>query len=114
MLTNINSIEFIDISDGLYWTSGTDMGDPNTFTWCSTKTLFRKSQISWRAGHPDNIAGDCVNLEIKKDTFNETYFGTSNCDMELPYICESYQKGPDNMGVVTECKALWEISDGEI
>jgi hypothetical protein len=103
----------VDIDDGIYWTSGTDNSEPNHFTWCSLKAPFYNSQILWRAGNPDNIAGDCVNLEVKKDTLNETYFATSNCNEKHNYICESYQKGTDNQGHLTECKAIWEISDGK-
>jgi hypothetical protein len=100
------------ISPDNYWTSGSDFNCSNNFYWCSKEAEFIKTQVSWKAGHPDESVGDCVHAEVRKDASNETLLATSNCSTKLNYICETRHKGTEFQGLTIECMALWDVSEG--
>jgi hypothetical protein len=100
------------ISDGEYWTSGSDLSCPNEYSWCSRGTKFRKGQVPWKSGHPDANAGECVYAEIRNGSVNETLLATSTCGKNLSYICETRKKGTEFQGLTFECMDLWDVSEG--
>jgi hypothetical protein len=100
------------IVDGDYWTSGTDAECPNTYFWCSKESLFVKSQIPWKAGHPSASAGDCVHVQIKNGSQNGTVFGTSACSEKKRYVCEVRQSGTQGRALAVECMSLYDVTEG--
>jgi hypothetical protein len=102
------------VPSGDYWTSGSDISCPNKFFWCSRESEFIKSQVIWKAGHPDTSKGDCVHAEVGKGAANETLLATSNCSTQLNYVCETRKKGTDFEGLTIECMALWDVTEGSL
>jgi hypothetical protein len=100
------------ISNGDYWTSGSDQGCSNKFYWCSKGSEFIRTQIPWKSGHPDTIAGDCVYAEVRKGAVNGTLLATCDCSKKMNYVCETRKKGTDFQGLTFECMDLWEVSEG--
>jgi hypothetical protein len=100
------------ISSDDYWTSGSDLNCSNKFFWCSKEAEFIKTQVSWKAGHPDANAGDCVHAEVRKSVTNETLLAASNCSRKLYYVCETRHKGTEFKGLTIECMSLWDVSEG--
>jgi len=100
------------VIDGDYWTSGTDFECPNTYFWCSKETEIVMSEISWKPGHPDAAAGDCIHVQIKNGS-KSGVFGTSDCSSKKNYVCEVRQKGTKGRSLAVECMALWDVSEGK-
>jgi hypothetical protein len=88
------------------------LGCPDRFFWCSKEEEFIKSQVSWKAGHPDATAGDCVYAAINQNGVNETLLATSDCSKKLKYVCETRKKGTKFQGLTFECMDLWDVSEG--
>jgi hypothetical protein len=102
----------IRITDGDYWTSGTDAECPDQFNWCSKEAPFVKSQIPWKPGHPSASEGDCVYVQIKNGSQNGTVFGTSACGEKKRFVCEMRQKGTEGRALAVECMSLWDVTEG--
>jgi hypothetical protein len=98
------------LSDGDYWTSGTDVDCPDKFTWCSKEAQFASSQVQWKSGHPST--GDCVHVQIRNGSQNGTVFGTSDCGEKFNFVCEMRQKGTEGRALAVECMALWDVTEG--
>jgi hypothetical protein len=96
------------ISNGNYWTSGSDLECANKYFWCSKGSEITEKQASWKSGHPDANAGDCVHAEIGKDTF----LATNDCGTKLHFVCETRKKGTEFQGLTFECMDLWDVSEG--
>jgi hypothetical protein len=110
---NIHSIEnAFRISDGDYWTSGTDAECPDNYFWCSKDSKFTASQIAWQTGHPSASEGDCVHVQVKNGSQNGTVLGTSNCNEKKLYVCEIRQKGTEGRALAVECMSLWDVTEG--
>jgi hypothetical protein len=100
----------VQLSEGDYWTSGTDADCPDRFMWCSKDSHFASSQVQWKAGHP--ATGDCVHVQIRNGSHNATVLGTSDCGEKLNFVCEMRKRGTEADSLMSECMALWDVSDG--
>jgi hypothetical protein len=111
---NVNTIQgySMAISNGDYWTSGSDLNCENKFFWCSKESEFVKSQVLWKAGHPDANAGDCVYVEVRKGAENGTVLATNDCSQKLHYVCETRKRASKFDGLTFECMDLWDVSEG--
>jgi len=100
------------IPDDEYWTSGTDLDCPDKYFWCSKESEFSAFQTTWKSGHPDASAGDCVHVQVANGTDGMSPFGSSNCSEKKQYFCEVRQRGTPGRALAVECMALWDVSEG--
>jgi len=106
-------LEFSAFTDDEYWTSGSDSDCPSNYFWCSKEAQFVKSQVFWKAKHPDPAIGNCVHVQVAiNDTKQNLEMGTSSCADEKYFVCEVRQVGTTGRGLALECMALWDITEG--
>lgn len=75
----------------IFWTSGTDLGCPFNFRWCSSNTSFTNASINWLAGQPNNLNGiqDCVQFMLTTGMWTSSAFNDESCAYANYYICEA-------------------------
>ncbi|KAL8570302.1 hypothetical protein ACOMHN_011323 [Nucella lapillus] len=76
-----------------FWTAGNDERHEHTFDWTDTGTPYQGTYSNWRAGQPNNFAGDqdCLLLEFPDLDYQ---WGDQECHERHPYICKSVHPTP--------------------
>lgn len=76
-----------NISDGLYWTSGTLDSCTNNYSWCFSDkdSKFVGRNIIWGPGQPAAAAGKCLALSLSK---SDALLTTADCAGTNKVICE--------------------------
>ncbi|CAB3387046.1 Hypothetical predicted protein [Cloeon dipterum] len=94
-------------SYGDFWLSGTDLGCPSDFWWCSLNRGFDNSELKWKAGHPKS---GCVYLESRNGS---VLLATADCTEKKKYLCEARKKATVQKGTQGECAEIWNITSSE-
>ncbi|CAB3370452.1 Hypothetical predicted protein [Cloeon dipterum] len=95
---------------GDFWLSGTDLGCPSNFRWCSRNLDFVEPEIKWKDGHPKPDL-DCVYLEVRNGS---QLLATANCTEKKNFLCEIRKKATSQKAMQTECAEIWDISIAQI
>ncbi|XP_065345723.1 uncharacterized protein LOC135943196 [Cloeon dipterum] len=95
-------------SYGDFWLSGTDLGCPSDFWWCSLNRGFVNSELEWKAGHPKS---GCVYLESRNGS---VLLASADCTEKKKYLCEARKKATVQKGTQGECAEIWNITTKEI
>ncbi|CAB3370367.1 Hypothetical predicted protein [Cloeon dipterum] len=96
---------------GDYWLSGTDLGCPSNFRWCSLDRDFINPELIWKAGHP--IKGlNCVYLEARNES---SLLATADCAEEKNFLCDVRRSAASaQLGTQNECAEIWNVTSSEV
>ncbi|XP_065345699.1 uncharacterized protein LOC135943178 [Cloeon dipterum] len=97
-------------SYGDFWLSGTDLGCPSDFWWCSLNRGIINSELKWKTGHPKSGL-DCIYLESRNGS---VLLASADCTEEKKYLCEARKKATVQKGTQGECAEIWNITPQEI
>lgn len=91
---NLISIVFSGHDDKDFWTSGTKLGNGQTYNWMGNGKLVQYS--NWALGQPDNhLWGDeyenCINIIYKKAGRDGLKWNDATCESNFHFICEQEQ-----------------------
>lgn len=88
------SVHFIGHDDKDFWTSGTKLGNDQTYYWMGTGK--RATYTNWAQGQPDNrkwgnFHENCINIIYKNAGRDGLQWNDATCASEFHYICEQVQ-----------------------
>ncbi|XP_065345884.1 uncharacterized protein LOC135943331 [Cloeon dipterum] len=105
----ITKYSWLTIGD--YWLSGTDLGCPSNFRWCSLDRDFVNPELIWKEGHP--IKGlNCVYLEARNES---SLLATADCAEEKNFLCDIRRSAASaQLGTQNECAEIWNVTSSEV
>ncbi|XP_065350421.1 uncharacterized protein LOC135946222 [Cloeon dipterum] len=103
--TEYNSENFDD-----FWISGTDLGCPSDYHWCSLNRDFINPEIRWKDGHP-KAGPNCVYLEVRNESM---LLATADCKEEKMFLCDVRKNATIRRGMQGECAEIWNITSDQI
>ncbi|XP_065350218.1 uncharacterized protein LOC135946097 [Cloeon dipterum] len=95
---------------GDFWLSGTDMGCPSNYHWCSLNRDFINPEIRWKDGHP-KVGPNCVYLEVRNESM---LLATADCNEGKHFLCDARKKATVQRGMQGECAEIWDITSDQI
>ncbi|XP_065336583.1 uncharacterized protein LOC135937361 [Cloeon dipterum] len=104
------AFRFLPDTVGDFWLSGTDLGCPSNFRWCSLNRAFVDPELRWKAGHPKAGLG-CVYLEVRN---RSVLLATADCAEKKSFLCDVRKKASSQKAMQTECADIWAITPAEI
>ncbi|CAB3387189.1 Hypothetical predicted protein [Cloeon dipterum] len=109
-LFNLITTQYNSENFGDFWISGTDLGCPSDYHWCSLNRDFVNPEIRWKDGHP--MAGrNCVYLEIRNESM---LLATADCNEEKMFLCDVRKNATIRRGMQGECAEIWNITTDQI
>ncbi|CAB3387042.1 Hypothetical predicted protein [Cloeon dipterum] len=104
-------IKFAPLTYGDFWLSGTNLGCPSGFRWCSLDRDFINPELRWKTGHP--VEGlNCVYLESRNGS---VLLATADCAEEKNLLCDLRRKAASSqIAMQNECAEIWNIPSDQI